>query len=150
MILVTYLRVELSIVGELSELPENLKLLNDIYRVCNELLKSYLSSVESWINAAFFQFDFVGSAKDARSLVRNGLRFNTHSSKLLISNYISKLLSVRQLLRLMTEKQQLEHQVSEAKDVEIDEEDSELIKLDNGLVKSELNSLPDADLNMLD
>jgi hypothetical protein len=50
----------------------------------------------------------------------------------------------------MTEKQQLEHQVSEAKDVEIDEEDSELIKLDNGLVKSELDSLPDADLNMLD
>jgi U3 small nucleolar RNA-associated protein 6 len=131
------------------------KLFKKIYKVYNQLLKLHPSSVESWINAASFEFDFVGSAKNARILFQKGLRFNKHSSKLWFAyltfelNYISKLLSRRQLLGLMTEKQQLEHQVSEAKDVEMDEEDSGLIKLDNDLVKSELNSLPDADLNML-
>lgn len=131
------------------------KLFKKIYKVYNQLLKLHPNSIESWIDAASFEFNVIGSAKNARILYQKSLRFNNDSIKLWLSyftfelNYISKLLSRRQILGLITERQQLENDISELQKVDIDDEDKELIQLDSSDLKDELNQLPDADLNML-
>ncbi|CAM9020089.1 unnamed protein product [Wickerhamomyces anomalus] len=131
------------------------KLYKKIYKIYNQLLQLHPTSIKSWINAAEFEFENIGSAKNARILFQKGLRFNKDSKKLWLSytifelSYITKLLNRRKLLGLVTEKQQLEHEHSE---LVAQDEDDDLIKLptiSNEELKSELNNLPDADLNML-
>lgn len=134
------------------------KLFKKIYKVYTQLLQLHPTSVESWIDAAQFEFEVVGSAKNSRVLFQKGLRFNKDSKKLWLSytifelSYITKLLNRRKLLGLITEKQQLEHEKSEAAAAQDNEDDEGLIQLpsvSNEELKNELNSLPDADLNML-
>lgn len=131
------------------------KLYKKIYKIYNQLLQLHPTSIKSWINAAEFEFENIGSAKNARILFQKGLRFNKDSKKLWLSytifelSYITKLLNRRKLLGLVTEKQQLEHEHSE---LVAQDEDDDLIKLptiSNEDLKNELNNLPDADLNML-
>lgn len=140
------------------EYAKKQKLFKKIYKIYTSLLQLHPTSTSSWISAAKFEFEFVGSAKNARTLFQKGLRFNKDSKKLWLSytifelSYITKLLNRRKILGLITEKQQLEHEQSEAKAQDIEDEENDLISLPaitNEELKTELNNLPDADLNML-
>jgi len=144
------------------------KLFKKIYKIYTNLLQLHPTSINSWINAANFEFEYIGSAKNARILFQKALRFNKDSKKLWLTytifelSYITKLINRRKLLGLITEKQQIEHEISERvaqkneydndEDNEDDDAHNDLIQLpniSNEELKSELNNLPDADLNML-
>lgn len=143
------------------------KLFKKIYKIYTNLLQLHPTSINSWINAANFEFEYIGSAKNARILFQKALRFNKDSKKLWLTytifelSYITKLINRRKLLGLITEKQQIEHEISERvaqkneyedNDEDDDDAHNDLIQLpniSNEELKSELNNLPDADLNML-
>lgn len=140
------------------EYAKKQKLFKKIYKIYTSLLQLHPTSTSSWISAAKFEFEFVGSAKNARTLFQKGLRFNKDSKKLWLSytifelSYITKLLNRRKILGLITEKQQLEHEQSETKAQDVEDEENDLITLPgitNEELKTELNNLPDANLNML-
>lgn len=138
-----------------------------IYKIYNELLQLHPTSVNSWISAANFEFETVGSAQNARVLFQKALRFNKDSKRLWLTytifelTYISKLLNRRKLLGLMTEKQQLEHEKSEQSAIKAkleangagdEDDDDNIIRLGaftNDEIKDSLNTLPEADINML-
>jgi U3 small nucleolar RNA-associated protein 6 len=130
------------------------KMFKKIYKIYTQLLQLHPTSIASWISAANFEFEYVGSAKNARTLFQRSLRFNKDSKKLWLTytifelSYITKLLNRRKILGLMTEKQQLEHEASEKKAME---EDGliELPSVTDSELKGQLNSLPDVDMNML-
>jgi U3 small nucleolar RNA-associated protein 6 len=130
------------------------KMFKKIYKIYTQLLQLHPTSIASWISAANFEFEYVGSAKNARTLFQRSLRFNKDSKKLWLTytifelSYITKLLNRRKILGLMTEKQQLEHEASEKKAME---EDGliELPGVTDSELKGQLNSLPDVDMNML-
>ncbi|KAH3687097.1 hypothetical protein WICPIJ_001926 [Wickerhamomyces pijperi] len=132
------------------------KIFKKIYTIYNQLLQLHPTHVQSWLNAANFEYEVVGSAKNARTLFQKGLRFNKDSSKLWIEyalfelSYITKLLNRRKILGLVTEKQQLEHESSEQKGGDFGTDD--MIKVPSFTrdeARDQLNQLPDADLNML-
>lgn len=131
------------------------KMFKKIYKIYTQLLQLHPTSVASWISAANFEYEYVGSAKNARTLFQRALRFNQDSKKLWLTytifelSYITKLLTRRRILGLMTEKQQLEHEQSEAKSMGQDDGLIELPSVTNDELKSQLNTLPDADMNML-
>lgn len=131
------------------------KMFKKIYKIYTQLLQMHPTSTASWISAANFEFEFVGSAKNARTLFQRGLRFNKDSKKLWLTyttfelSYITKLLNRRKILGLMTEKQQLEHESSESKAMDEGDGMIELPGMTDEELKGQLNSLPDADMNML-
>ncbi|CCH46381.1 U3 small nucleolar RNA-associated protein [Wickerhamomyces ciferrii] len=148
----------------LLQFAKEQKLFKKIYKIYTNLLQLHPTSINSWISAANFEYEYVGSAKNARILFQKGLRFNKDSKKLWLSytifelSYINKLINRRKILGLITEKQQYEHEKSEklaSKEQLENDEHSDLIQLSNydnisnDELKTQLNSLPDADLNML-
>lgn len=131
------------------------KIFKKIYTIYNQLLQLHPTHVQSWLNAANFEYEVVGSAKNARNLFQKALRFNKDSSKLWIEyalfelSYVTKLLNRRKILGLVTEKQQLEHEASEQKE---DFDGKDMIQVPSFTrdeARDQLNQLPDADLNML-
>ncbi|ONH64868.1 U3 small nucleolar RNA-associated protein 6 [Cyberlindnera fabianii] len=148
---------DLQILGGILKLKKQ-KLFKKIYKIYTQLLQLHPTSIASWISAANFEYEYVGSAKNARTLFQRALRFNKDSKKLWISytlfelSYITKLLSRRKILGLITEKQQRDHEASEQSNVEQHEEDDGMIQLPTVTheeLKGALNTLPDADMNML-
>lgn len=149
---------DLQIWEEYLNYAKKQKLFKKIYKIYTQLLQLHPTSIASWISAANFEYEYVGSAKNARTLFQRALRFNKDSKKLWISytlfelSYITKLLSRRKILGLITEKQQRDHEASEQSNVEQHEEDDGMIQLPTVTheeLKGALNTLPDADMNML-
>ncbi|KAH3673065.1 hypothetical protein WICMUC_003898 [Wickerhamomyces mucosus] len=131
------------------------KLFKKIYKIYNQLLQLHPTHVPSWLNAAQFEYEVIGSAKNARILFQRALRFNKDSKKLWLNytifelSYITKLLNRRKILGLVTESQQIEHENSEKKAQDLNDDLIELPKITNDEIKDQLNHLPDVDLNML-
>ncbi|GEQ67877.1 hypothetical protein JCM33374_g1543 [Metschnikowia sp. JCM 33374] len=140
-----------------------------VYRVYAKLLSLQPRNVDAWLSAAKYEFEVNANAKGARELYQRALRLNPESKKLWLSyaqfelSYVSKLLARRQVMGLLTEKQQQEDMQTQASDFQarlaktasdgIDEVESnaEIIKIgdDEDDMKSQLASLPEADMNVL-
>lgn len=136
-----------------------------VYKIYSKLLKLQPRNVEAWLSATKYEFEENANAKGARGLFQKSLRLNPESFKLWINyaqfelTYVSKLLARRQVLGLITEKQQLEDEskleVKKTKknnvddDDEVDDMNKDIIELPEDEVKQELNHLPEADMNML-
>ncbi|GMF99153.1 hypothetical protein B5S33_g3652 [[Candida] boidinii] len=144
-----------------------------IYKAYTNLLQLQPRNINAWLSAAKFEFEYNANAKGARNLLQRSLRFNSESLDLWLNyakfelNYISKLLSRRKILNLITEKQQLEQLQLEKerklienkrKNVLDNDEDqndldsnTDIIKFlpDGEDIKTSLNNLPEIDVNVL-
>lgn len=138
-----------------------------VYRVYAKLLQLQPRYVDGWLSAAKYEFEENANAKGARELYQRALKFNPESKRLWMSyaqfelTYVSKLLTRRKVMGLLTEKQQqddLKNQQEEYKNrlettaVDGVEQNDDLIAFDDddeNEMKEQLNSLPEADLNIL-
>lgn len=129
-----------------------------VYKVYSRLLQLQPRNIDAWISAAKYEFETNANAKGARSLFQRGLRLNPEAFELWHTytqfelTYISRLLARRKVLGLITDKQQQEEMDQEEakrqKTLEKDEGD-DVIHLPEADMKEQLNSLPEADINML-
>lgn len=144
-----------------------------IYRVYSKLLQLQPRNIDAWLSAARYEFEDNSNAKGARILFQRALKLNPESLQLWLSyaqfelSYVSKLLARRQVLGLITEKQQNDEMVKDDKkfqkalnkkdapgavDEDEDDMDKDVINLPEAgdeEVKEQLNHLPEADMNML-
>ncbi|KAF3990277.1 hypothetical protein FT663_01055 [Candidozyma haemuli var. vulneris] len=138
-----------------------------VYRVYAKLLSLQPRNVDAWLSAAKYEFETNANAKGARELYQKALRLNPESRKLWISyaqfelTYVSKLLARRQVLGLLTEKKQEEDLKAQAKEsakrieeaptdgVESNSDTITFADVEEDDLKSELASLPEADMNVL-
>lgn len=134
-----------------------------IYKIYSKLLQLQPRNVDAWLSACKYEFETNNNAKGTRVLFQRGLRLNPDSKELWLNyfqfelTYISKLLTRRKVLGLITEKQQQEemekevHQYNEKLNEEnmLDDGDENTIALPTESLRDELNTLPEADMNML-
>lgn len=133
-----------------------------IYKIYSKLLQLQPRNIDAWLSAAKYEFESNNNAKGARVLFQRGLRFNSDSMELWLNYfqfelvYIAKLLTRRKVLGLITEKQQLDQLEAEQSEYKekLNEKsnqdlDSDKIALPTEDLRDELNTLPDADMNML-
>lgn len=124
-----------------------------IYKAFTRLLQLQPRNVDAWISAAKYEFEDNSNAKGARILLQRGLRFNAESLKLWLNyakfelSYVSRLLARRQVLGLITEKQQNEQEQGEQGGKSDDV--IELPEVTQEELGKQLNHLPEADMNML-
>lgn len=143
-----------------------------VYKIYSRLLQLQPRNVNAWLSAAKYEFEVNNNAKGSRVLFQRSLRLNPDSSELWINyfqfelTYISKLLTRRKVLGLITDQQQLDEIDKENKqysdklnesnklmassnEKNTGEENDDKIALPNEDLRDELNNLPDADMNML-
>ncbi|GBL49842.1 U3 snoRNP protein [Candidozyma auris] len=138
-----------------------------VYRVYAKLLSLQPRNVDAWLSAAKYEFETNCNAKGARELYQKALRLNPDSRILWLSyaqfelTYVSKLLARRKVLGLLTEKKQEEDLKSQAEEqnkrireapddgVEANVDTITLADVEEDDLKSELASLPEADMNVL-
>ncbi|ODQ68114.1 hypothetical protein NADFUDRAFT_48769 [Nadsonia fulvescens var. elongata DSM 6958] len=131
-------------------------------KIFTRLLQLHPTKPGIWVMAAKYEMEENASMKAARSLMQRGLRFNKDSEQLWLEYtkleliYVSKILARRKLLGLLTEKEQMEAELTEVADEtngdnKSAEDDSviHLPEVTNEEMKEELKSLPDADISML-
>lgn len=134
-----------------------------IYKIYSKLLQLQPRNVDAWLSACKYEFEVNNNAKGTRVLFQRSLRLNPDSKELWLNyfqfelTYISKLLTRRKVLGLITEKQQQDemekevHQYNEKLSEEnmLDDGDEDTIALPTESMRDELNTLPEADMNML-
>lgn len=131
-----------------------------IYKIYSRLLQLQPRNVNAWLSAAKYEFETNNNAKGSRVLFQRGLRLNPESNELWLNyfqfelTYISKLLTRRKVLGLITDKQQQEQHEKEVKEYNDklaaeEDDDGDTIALPTDAIRDELNTLPEADMNML-
>lgn len=133
-----------------------------VYKVYSKLLQLQPRNIDAWLSAAKYEFEENSNAKGARVLFQRGLKINPELLVLWLNYaqfelaYVSKLLARRQVLGLVTEKQQreeLNREESERKSAleqdGDDDMDKDVIQLPDDEVSEQLNHLPEADMNVL-
>lgn len=140
-----------------------------VYKIYSRLLQLQPRNVQAWLSAAKYEFEVNSNAKGSRVLFQRSLRLNSESLELWINyfqfelTYISKLLTRRKVLGLITDQQQLDEMSKESKQYSDklndsdklmsgsnkDDGNEDTIALPNEDLRDELNNLPDADMNML-
>lgn len=137
---------------------ESVKVVYDVY---SKLLSLQPRNVDVWLSGAKWEFEYNKNVKGARALFKRCLRFNIDDERVWIQfikfelNYLSKLLTRRKLLQLVSERAQLEDlEQNEKKQNNNDEENDEnnnIIALDvsNEEINSELNNLPEMNVSTL-
>lgn len=90
---------------------ESVKVVYDVY---SRLLSLQPRNVDVWLSAAKWEFEYNKNVNGARALFKRCLRFNTEEERVWLEfikfelNYLSKLLTRRKLLQLVSERSQLE------------------------------------------
>ncbi|ODV66527.1 hypothetical protein HYPBUDRAFT_111439 [Hyphopichia burtonii NRRL Y-1933] len=141
-----------------------------IYSVYSRLLQLQPRNIDAWLSAARYEFEDNSNAKGARVLFQRGLRLNPDSYELWLNyaqfelTYVSKLLARRQVLGLVTEKEQTEDLQKDERRREAElNKNSKVLDNDEDFnkdvislptvsadeVNDQLNHLPEADMNML-
>lgn len=134
-----------------------------IYKIYSKLLQLQPRNVDAWLSAAKYEFEINNNAKGSRVLFQRSLRLNPESLELWLNyfqfelTYISKLLTRRKVLGLMTETQQLDQLDKEKNEYEeklkndeiSNDLDDDQIALPTEELRDELNHLPEVDMNML-
>jgi U3 small nucleolar RNA-associated protein 6 len=141
---------------------ESVKVVYDIY---SRLLSLQPRNVDVWLSGAKWEFEYNKNVKGARALFKRCLRFNIDEERVWFEfikfelNYLSKLLTRRKLLQLVSERQQLEDLEEQKRkekkegeeDNDEDDESENIIALDVGddEINSELNNLPEMNVSTL-
>lgn len=142
---------------------ESVRVVYDIY---SRLLSLQPRNVDVWLSGAKWEFEYNKNVQGARALFKRCLRFNTDDERVWLEfikfelNYLSKLLTRRKLLQLVTEKAQLEdlkenEKNSENKDgEEIGDDDNKnddiiALNVDDNEINSDLNNLPQMNVSTL-
>lgn len=134
---------------------ESVKVVYDVY---SRLLSLQPRNVDVWLSAAKWEFEYNKNVNGARALFKRCLRFNTEEERVWLEfikfelNYLSKLLTRRKLLQLVSERSQLEDlEENEKKSHEDSEEGDAIIALDIGddEINSDLNNLPEMNVSTL-
>ncbi|EGV64361.1 U3 snoRNP protein [Yamadazyma tenuis] len=136
-----------------------------VYKIYSRLLQLQPRNVDAWLSSAKYEFEINNNAKGSRVLFQRALRLNPESSELWLNyfqfelTYVSKLLTRRKVLGLLTEGQQREQMEKEVKEyhdklnqdnaLNGDGQDDNEIALPTEELRDELNTLPEADMNML-
>lgn len=142
--------------------------LKRVYNIYSKLLQLQPRNVDAWLSAGKYEFDTNANARGARTLFQRGLKLNPDLFELWVSyalfelTYVSKLLARRQVLGLITTKQQkedLEQEQQEARKalaqdpeedgVEANHDVIALPELNEDELKEELGHLPEADMDVL-
>lgn len=139
---------------------ESVKVIYDIY---SKLLSLQPRNIDVWLSGAKWEFEYNKNVKGARALFKRCLRFNTFEERVWLEfikfelNYLSKLLTRRKLLQLVSERAQLEDLEENEKthsndgDNEEGEGEDDIIALnvDDEEINSDLNKLPEMNVSTL-
>lgn len=140
--------------------------LKRVYNIYSRLLQLQPRNVDAWLSAGRYEFETNANARGARTLFQRGLKLNPDLFELWVSyaqfelTYVSKLLARRQVLGLITHKQQKEDLEKEEKEAQHENDPEEdgveanhdviaLPNVDEAELKEELNHLPEADMDVL-
>ena len=137
---------------------ESVKVVYDIY---SKLLSLQPRNIDVWLSGAKWEYEYNKNVKGARALFKRCLRFNLNEERVWIEfikfefNYLSKLLTRRKLLQLVSERSQIEDLENESKkegtknDDDIDVEDIVTLNVGDDEINSELNALPEMNVSTL-
>lgn len=134
-----------------------------VYKIYSQLLQLQPRNVDAWLSAAKYEFEVNNNAKGTRVLFQRSLRLNPESQELWLNyfqfelTYISKLITRRKVLGLISDQQQQIQMTQETdeynkklKDDNVSGDiNDDLIALPTEDLRDELNNLPDVDMNML-
>ena len=139
---------------------ESVKVVYDVY---SKLLSLQPRNVDVWLSGAKWEFEYNKNVNGARALFKRCLRFNTEEERVWLEflkfelNYLSKLLTRRKLLQLVSERSQLEDlQENEAQKEGVEGEDGAnasqnivALNVDDDEINTELNNLPEMNVSTL-